>query len=612
MKRLIACVLAVLMLLGALTGCNSKKTGGGSIVNGEYVPGDELAIELWYTQGSDFTPGNELSDNVVSKWVYDRTKVKIESMYGNDNGQWDTKLSRLVAGDNLPSIIACGAGQGPAHFAKLVENDLVWEITDEMLETYAPNYLRRVPKETIDLFRIDGKLYGLPYYQSSSKETNPQMDDETLNNVEEYIKGITGDEHRKLWIRDDILKMIYPKCLSWDEIYKVAKKGAPCADITHDIPITTKEEYIDFMYKIKELNLKTDTGKPVYAFGYSGGDNWEALNFIGGDMMGYSPQYYTSAWQDSKQRMVIPLVEDIVYEGAKAQNKMLRDKVFDPESLVQTTDIYSEKVLDGQYAIFANDYISGGAEGVNKTLEDEGVSYRYRPFNVNIPNHPDYLPGKTSTKWTKSLCFTNVNSEEDVIQLLNWINVTCSEEFEEVFWWGTEDDGLYTEKDGVRTYKDDRFNQRFIDGNVGALDVKDSKGIGMEAVDAGVWYVMPVKEKQTQFAPPIYNKTFKVAPYQAIAKITADSEHAVTKYFPPAYIWDACYADIPEVVEYWAQREKWENAFKIAFTAESDKEFDKKWKEAKDILATVCDVDAMAKAMTKVAREEYKKIAPQK
>lgn len=612
MKRWIAFSLAALMLVGILAGCGDKKTGGGSIVDGVYVPDNELAIELWNTQGSDFTPGNELSDNVVSKWVYDKTKVKIVSMYGNDNGQWDTKLSRLVAGDNLPAIIACGAGQGPAHFAKLAENDLIWEITDEMLETYAPNYLRRVPKETIDLFRIDGKLYGLPYYQSSEKGTNPEMDDETLKNVDEYIKGISSDENRALWIRDDILRKIYPECKTWDEIYKVAKKGAPCADIAHDIPITTKKEYIDFMYKIKELNLKTDTGKPVYAFGYSGGDNWEALNYIGGDMMGYSPQYYTSAWQKSTQKMVIPLVEDIVYEGAKEQNRMIRDKVFDPESLVHTSDIYAEKVLDGQYAIFAGDFVAGGVEGVNKLLEEEGASYRYRPFNVNIPNHPDYLPGKQGTKFTKSLCFTNVNSEEDVIQLLNWINVTCSEEFEEVFWWGTEEDGLYTEKDGVRTYKDDRFNQRFVDGNVGALDVKDSKGIGMEAVDAGVWYVMPVKEKQTQFAPPIYNKTFKIAPYQAVTKITADSEHAVTEYIPPAYIWDACYADIPEVVEYWAQREKWENAFKIAFTAESDKEFDKKWKEAKDILATICDVDAMAKAMTKVAREEYKKIAPAK
>ncbi|MBO4896668.1 MAG: hypothetical protein J5590_00030 [Clostridia bacterium] len=608
MKKLIALLMAVLMVMCLFTGCGKKKRQAGSIVDGKYVPAEEFDITLWYTQGLDFTPGNEIADNVVSKWVYDNTLVKVANIYGNGGGQWDNKLSTLVAGNNLPNVIACGAGQGPAHFAKLAENKLVLEITDEMLETYAPNYLKRVPKETIDMFRVDGKLYGLPYYQVSSKATNPDLDDETLEKIDEYIRGITKDEHCALWIRDDVLKKIYPQCKTWKEIYEVAKEGAPCMDLAHDIPITTKEEYVDFMYKIKDLNLKSDTGKPMYAFGYSGGDNWEALNYIGGDIMGYSPQYYTSAWKDDTKEIVIPLVEDIAYEGAKLQNKMLRDNVFDRESLLHTTDIYTEKVLDGQYAIFAGDMIPGGVEGLNNKLEAEGKSYRYRPFAVNIPNDPGYLPGKTQNKWTKSICFTKVNDENDLIQLLNWVNVTCSDEFEEVFWWGTPEDGLYTEEDGVRTYTDDRFNKRFIDGDKAALENKDTKGIGVEAVDAGVWYVNPVNEKQTKYAPVIYNKTFKLTPYQAVTKVTPDSEHAVTRLFPPAYVWDACYADIPDVVQFWAQREQWENAFKKAFTAESDDDFEAKWNEAKDELARICDVDVMAKEMTEVAREEYKKI----
>ncbi|MBQ8588510.1 MAG: hypothetical protein IJ454_03870, partial [Clostridia bacterium] len=352
--------------------------------------------------------------------------------------------------------------------------------------------------------------------------------------------------------------------------------------------------------------------KPVYAFGYSGGDNWEALNYIGGDMMGFSNQYYTSAWKDDTKEIVIPLVEDICYETAKEQNRMLRDKVYDPESLVHTIDIFTEKVLDGQYAIFAANMVSGGAEMINNSLKESGADYRIRPFNVNIPNVSDYQPVKTVSPFSNSICFTNACTEEELIQLLNWVNVGCSEEFEEVCWWGTPEDGLYTEKDGIRTYKDDRFNKRFIEGDASALDVKDTRGIGQNAKDTGIWYINAVDMKQSQYAPQIYNKSFGEPVYSAVKKITTASEHAVTRLSPPANIWDACYADIPEVVEFWGQREKWENAFKMAFTAESDKEFDKKWKEAKNVLATVCDVDAMAKAMTKVAREEYKKIAPQK
>lgn len=611
MKRLVACLIMVFVFCTAFAGCGVKQRKAGSIVDGVYVPGDELAIELWCTQGSDYIGGNAIADDVVSSWLYDKTKVNVKSIYGNDNGQWDTKLSRLVAGDNLPAIIACGAGQGPAHFAKLAESNLILEITDEMLETYAPNYLRRVPKEVIDMFRIDGKLYGLPYAQNSSKQTNPNLDDETLENINEYIRGVTTDEYSALWIRDDVLKKIYPQCKTWNELEKIAEKAAPCADETFDIPITTKEEYIDFMYKIKELNLKTENGKPVYAFGYSGGDNWEALNYIGGDMMGFASQVYTSAWKDKTKEIVIPLVEDVCYEAAKEQNRMIRDNVFDPESLVHTPEAFSEKVLAGQYAIFAANMVSGGAQMINNSLKEAGASYRIRPFNVNIPNDPDYLPVDRPMPFNFSICFTKVCNEDDLIQLLNWVNVCCSEEFEEVFWWGTPEDGLYTEENGVRKYKDERFNKCYIEGDTSALDTKDSRGIGKSSRDTGIWFINAVDMKQCGYAPSVYNKRFSVPAYSAIKMVTEDSEHAVTRVAPPVSVWDSCYANIPEVIEFWGKREKWENAFKMAFTASSDKEFDKKWREAKDTLATVCDIDSMAKAMTKVAREEYNKLKTQ-
>lgn len=607
MKKIAALLLAGLVFTSMLSGCGQKEqTNGGVNADGSYAPTEEVDVELWYTQGSDFTPGNELSNNVVSKWVHDKTLVNVESIYGNDNGQWDVKLSRLVAGDNLPEIIACGAAQGPAHFAKLAQSDLIWEITDEMLEKYAPNYLKRVPKTTIDMFRIDGKLYGLPYSQNSSKETNPELDEETLKNINEYIRGITGDEHYTMWIRDDILKMIYPEAKSWDEIEAAAKaKGGPAADLCFDIPITTTQEYIDFMYKIKDLNLTTEGGKPVYAIGYSGGDNWEALCYIGGDMMGYSPNYYTSTWRDDIQEIVIPLVTDVCKEAARIQNRMVRDKVIDPESLVHTTDLFKEKALNGQYVVFAASYVDGGAEGVNNALKERGASYRIRPFNVNIPNLPEYQAGKGVQYWEKSMCFTKKVSEEELIQLLNWVNVCCSEEFDEVYWWGTPENGLYTEENGVRRYVDDRFNKRFIDGDVSALDDKDTKGIGVEAVEAGVWYVNAVKTKQSGYAPPVYNKTFSIPVYTAVTKIESDSPHTVKKYYPQKEAWSASMASIPEVVQYWAQREKWENAFKIAFTASSDEDFEAKWQSALDTLNSVVDVKEMERKMTEVARAEY-------
>ena len=61
--------------------------------------------------------------------------------------------------------------------------------------------------------------------------------------------------------------------MSYDEIIALLEeKQAPIGDEIMDIPIHTTEEFIDFMYKIRDLN-KTENGKKVYAFGYAGDGN---------------------------------------------------------------------------------------------------------------------------------------------------------------------------------------------------------------------------------------------------------------------------------------------------------------------------------------------------
>ena len=606
MKKYLALLMsAILMVSCVFAGCSSKEETNVTLdANGAFVPTNELPIEIWYTQGTDFTQGSGVKDDVVSEWVYERTKVKVNSVYGNDNGQWDTKLSRLVAGDNLPHIIACGAGQGPSHFAKLKEYDLVWEITDEMLEKYAPNYLKRVPATTIDKFRIDGKLYGLPYEQYSSSVTNPTLNEDTLKKIDEYIVGVPADDQIALWIRDDILQMIYPETKSWKDIEKLAEEGKPIGDVSFDIPITTKEEFVDFFYKIKELNLTAENGKPVYAYGYSGGDNWEALTYLGAYMEGYAPFNYAAAWNSKTNEMVLPIVSDMCKAAVKTQNKMIREGVIDPESLVHTSDLYKEKALNGQYAIFAPGY-AGSIENVNASLEEQGASYRMRPFVVNIPNDEEFVPGTTGLSlWSSAICFTKTTTENELIQLLNYVNVCCSEEFDEVFWWGPKEAGLYTEENGVRRYVDERFNKRFIDGNIGALEDKETRGLGGECQVTGTFYINAVIEKQNAYAPTIYNKTFRLPPYTAVTKFTTDSPHAVTKKIPGTSIWGSEYAGIPECVEFWAKREKWENAFKVVFTANSDAEFEKKWDSAVKTVDSIIDVKEMEKKMTEVARKQ--------
>ena len=139
-------------------------------------------------------------------------------------------------------------------------------------------------------------------------------------------------------------------------------------------------------------------------------------------MMGYASNYYVGAWDQKNDCENIMLDDDIVKEAAKTQNKMIRDGVIDPESLMHTSQMFTEKVDGGQYAICSVGY-AGGLNTVNAQLEKTGKSYRYRPLYVNIPNKPEYAAGKTKSGWKYAIAFTKELSEDQMIQALNWMNI---------------------------------------------------------------------------------------------------------------------------------------------------------------------------------------------
>ena len=467
----------------------------------------------------------------------------------------------------------------------------------ETLEKYAPNVLKRIPEDVLKKFEIDGKIYGIPYDIVSDSTSQPDADEETLKYINDNFVAKASDENLGLWIRDDIAKMIYPDVKSWDDIEKeVNENHQPIADELFDIPVNTTEEYIDFMYKIKALNLK-ENGKDVYSFGYSGGDNWEALVHLGGDMMGYAPHYYTSSWNPVTKKIRLPLVEDIVKEAAKNQNKMVIDKVIDPESLMHTTNMYKEKVLNGQYAICAISY-AGGAEEVNKSLAAAGKSFRYRPFYSSVPNKEEYAPGKTSRYWNQAVTFTKTLSESELKQMLNWLNVQFSDEFEEVYAWGSKEADLYVEnEDGTRSFKDERFNKRFIEGDVSAVSDEECKGLLDTYV--GEWYCYPTNVNR--WRPIVYNRANVMRPYTAVKTFKEDSPHLDIPEYPSYQVWDPAFANIDEVVTYWSKREQWENAFKLSLAAQNESEFETKWKEAVDNLNGIVNVNTMCEKMTEAA-----------
>lgn len=594
-------MLAAVMLL-SFAGC--KKSENTSLTrdeNGNLVFDKKLELTVWETQGTDYSPTPLEKNDKVAEWLLDKTNLEIVNVYGNDGGQWDAKRTKLIAGGNLPDMVHCGDGQGVAHFKKLDEYGVVYHLTPEMIKTYAPNLWEQIPQSIWDRFTVDGEILGIPYKFGSKQDIWGNVDEETKDfilSMETTYNDVMNANVRCLWVRDDVLKKVYPEAKTWDEICKIIEDtNKPIGEGMLDIPIYSTQEYIDFMYKIKSMNL-TENGKKVYAYGYSGDDCWNALTFLGADMYGYKNHHYISTWNDKEQKFVVPLQDELIKNAAKTQNKMINDGVISAESLANSSTQYNENVSQGLYAIAGT--LPGGAVKFNAELEKQGKSFRYRPFVTQVPADEEYPPFETSTPWFGAYCFINTQmSETDVIQTLNWMNVQFSDEFLQIKHWGTEEMGLYEDTDEGRRFTDERFEKYFVYADSSALTTEELMGIGG---DGSLMGVSPCGVDQ--WTPQVTYRYLKYAPTagSGISFERGDKHTEGIKKFPPVDIWTANYADIPEVVTFWAERGQWESKFKAAF-AVPEAEFDTAWKNALDNLNSIVDIKTMEDKVTEVAKQ---------
>ena len=610
MKKMFRTLAVLMLCLSFLVSCGGKKeTVSKFDENGRYVPQNEMEITVWQTQGTDYT-AKALKDGLVEKWLVDKTKVKVTNIYGNDGGQWDGKLAKLVAGDSMPEIVACGAYQGPAHFAKLNELEMVWELTPELLQKYAPDLWERIPQRYWDAIKVDGKILGIPYDVPRDKQSHPDASDEEFAMMSELYNtpynDITIAGVQCLYVRDDILKKFFPEAKTYNELVEILEEmKSPIGEELLDIPIYSTEDYIDFMYDIKNANLK-ENGKKIYPFGYSGGDNWTALAWLGADMYGYKGHYYTGTWNDVKKRIEIPLVGDVVREAARTQNRMIADEVIDPESMAHTSAQAKEKILNGLYAIAPINAVSDLVT-VNNSLESQGKKFRYRPFYTQVPALEGYGPFKEDTMWGQSLCILKTVDEEGLHQILNWINTQFTDEYESVRFWGPEEAGLYTtDENGKRSFKDERFKKYYLDNDTSALEPEETKGINgprSAGYSVGGLFTVGASDYTNRWDPKVHlNYVSYVPTPNSGFKFPSTSEHTKSvKLYPPCQGWSSIYADIPEVVAFWAEREQWENLFKIAM-ANPPSQFDKKWDEAIAGLNNIANIKTLEDKMTEIAK----------
>ena len=451
---------------------------------------------------------------------------------------------------------------------------------------------------------IDGKNYSIPANIANDIRVDPTMSEEAAAYLYTPYSTRSSQGYNGLWIRDDILQMIYPDAMSYEDcVALLEQENRPIGELLLDVPIYSSEDYINLFYQIAELNLK-EGDRPVYTYGFCGADNWQPLAVLGPELKGFRNHVYTGNWNFETQRVEILLDTDLMKETAKLMTDMVRAGVIEEESLIHTQAQFDAKVANGLYAIIGGGY--SNISNVNKGLEDAGKTYWYRPLFGDFDNMEQYAAFTEPLYARKHICITDSVKEEDLPQILNWIDIQYTEEFKEVFHWGPEEAGLYVENaDGTRTFKDAAMQNYFLEKNSEGHDAADMKGLGNQNCTIYFAYTSVIGPN---YIPRVYNNCLTYSPVATSGfKFSVTSEYVKNlKAAPNSLGWSAQYADIPEVITFWETRTQWEDPFKLVYATKTDAEFEEKWQAAVDNFHSLVDVEAMEEKMTEIAREECK------
>jgi len=595
MKKIVSCLLAASMSL-ALISC-SKKDGNEEInldietvdfsqyKDSEDIPaweGEKLSLIKWgqaSNTASKVSKTEIVTDDPVSKELERITGItySADESFDNNGNSYDAVIAKLIAADDFPHI-----AEGIPDATQLVKGDYLWNI-EPYLKKYAPTLYKLFGAESKTLYgdfwkyQMDtyGGIYELPIGYISRGLEDMRDKDGTVDLTDQQLRAILNKDisyYPYFYMRDDILKQLYPQAHTVAELKEIYEKnGEFTAEEILDVPINSTEEFIDLLYRIKDLGLKDGDAEVYPTFTHVGADNWPVLVQLGG-MFGYAtavpgenPNYFS--YYDMTDDTIKPTFKQEWFKDIlKTYNKLIRDEVASPEALIDTNQLFKEKLNNGRYIVCYGSYYPSESALAGK--------YAYRKVYCNFPsvdeskflyNDYDYTKNHKITFFKSSL------DEKQLVQVLRMIEFVASDVGQKLMYWGPKSAGYYTEhEDGTLTYNDEDVKNQMLKPSQYGKDKIMKMGLGYGTVSAwpGKIYINTTKyDPKAMYAAEM--ETWSSA-YDA-ARI---KKQILTPSVAPNIYDSKALEKLPEVQRFWNARNGFEDALLKVFAASDDKEFE--------------------------------------
>lgn len=191
-KKILAMLLAVVMLVGMLAGCNPQKpvetqpkeTQGGSketqpketeppVVEFSYpMEGKKLTHALSIRGQQEAAGLNNMGESKFAKLVAEKTGVEVEYIQGRDADNW---ISLMLAEGDYPDVMeAWWTNVYPGGIQAMGTDEVIIPLND-VIDQYMPNFkawLDANPELAAQLYNSEGVIYGIPCVYESTDTLN--------------------------------------------------------------------------------------------------------------------------------------------------------------------------------------------------------------------------------------------------------------------------------------------------------------------------------------------------------------------------------------------------------------------------------------------------------
>ncbi|WP_152970737.1 hypothetical protein [Bacillus sp. FJAT-28004] len=461
MKRKTMTIMLAFILAFTLFGCSNNNEETINSESAAPTDGESTTafkeIHLDVLGELSTNPRKPVEDRLTPIWR-EKTKVIpniIEIPAGSDYKSW---LQMQIIANTVPAVIANqnGIADNGDNMVMLKKAGMAREFTLDELKKYMPYTAERLADLGVTMEQwyqasvdpSDGKLWAIPSLPS------PLLKEEYRKSP--YGDASLGNGGYAVWIRDDILKKIYPDAMNAAELkaLTIANGGKLTLEQIMDIPIKNLDELSDYLKKVQDLKI-TENGREItpghLQFENSRGAlHWSLFSATGLSLSNAYPLIINESKNTYVDYQLTPEWKNYI----SFMNKGFNQGLFGKEFYIQKNEQRDAKIINGEYAVVNMWHpISANLEKIRK--EGKTYDWRYYPIFANEvdPSYQDaanqYFP--LTTRWNSKVINPKKVTEDMIPQILGWIDWNYSTEAALLREWGTPD--MYTGEGMDRRYK---------------------------------------------------------------------------------------------------------------------------------------------------------------